>query len=78
MNSRTRQAAYRADAAKQNLIQTQRGVMRQTRSAYLGVVAEVSRVKALNQAVISSAKAYEATQAGKGRFVLSVPRIDTK
>jgi len=64
VNSRTREAAYRADAAKQVLLQTRRSVMRQTRSAYLGVVAEVSRVKALNQAVISSAKAYEATQAG--------------
>jgi len=64
VNSRTRQAAYRADAAKQNLIQSRRAVMRQTRNAYLGVIAEVSRVKALKQAVISTAKANEATQAG--------------
>jgi len=64
INSRTRQAAYRADAAKQNLLQTRRSVVRQTRNAYLGVIAEISRVKALNQAVISSAKANEATQAG--------------
>jgi len=64
VNSRTRQAAYRAEAAKQNLLQTRRSVVRQTRNAYLGVIAEISRVKALNQAVISSAKANEATQAG--------------
>jgi len=64
VNSRTRQAAYRAEAAKQNLIQTRRSVVRQTRNAYLGVIAEISRVKALKQAVISSAKANEATQAG--------------
>ncbi len=64
VNSRTRQAAYRADAAKQNLIQARRTVMRQTRNAYLGVMAEISRVKALRQAVISTAKANEATQAG--------------
>jgi len=64
VSSRTREAAYRAEAAKQNLVQTRRSVVRQTRNAYLGVIAEVSRVKALNQAVISSAKANEATQAG--------------
>jgi len=64
VNSRTRQAAYRAEAAKQTLLQTRRSVVRQTRNAYLGVIAEISRVKALNQAVISSAKAYEATQVG--------------
>jgi len=64
VSSRTRQAAYRADAAKQTLIQTRRSVVRQTRNAYLGVTAEISRVKALKQAVISSSKANEATQAG--------------
>jgi len=64
VSSRTRQAAYRAEAAKQNLLQTRRSVVRQTRNAYLGVIAEISRVKALKQAVISSAKANEATQAG--------------
>lgn len=64
VSSRTRQAAYRAEAAKQTLLQTRRSVVRQTRSAYLGVIAEVSRVKALKQAVVSNAKANEATQAG--------------
>ena len=64
VNSRTREAAYRADAAKQSLIQTRRSVIRQTRDAYLGVIAEVSRVKALKQAVTSNQKAYEATQVG--------------
>ncbi|MCK4744146.1 MAG: TolC family outer membrane protein [Sulfuriflexus sp.] len=64
VSSRTRQAAYRAEAAKQNLLQTRRSVVRQTRNAYLGVIAEISRVNALRQAVISSAKANEATQAG--------------
>jgi len=64
VSSRTRQAAYRAEAAKQTLLQTRRSVVRQTRNAYLGVIAEVSRVKALKQAVVSSAKANEATQAG--------------
>jgi len=64
VNSRTREAAYRAEAAKQGLIQARRSITRQTRDAYLGVIAEVSRVKALKQAVISNTKAYEATQVG--------------
>ena len=64
VNSRTRQAAYRAEASKQTLLQTRRSVVRQTRNAYLGVTAEISRVMALKQAVVSSAKANEATQAG--------------
>ena len=37
---------------------------RQARDAYLGVVSERSRVKALEQAVASSRTALEATQAG--------------
>ena len=37
---------------------------RQTRDAYLGVLSEISRVNALQQAVASSRTALEATQAG--------------
>ncbi len=37
---------------------------RATRDAYLGVLSEISRVKALKQAVASSRTALEATQAG--------------
>ncbi len=37
---------------------------RATRDAYLGVLSEISRVKALEQAVASSTTALEATQAG--------------
>jgi outer membrane protein len=64
VNSKTREAAYRHSEAKYTLEQTRRNVLRQTRDAYLGVIAGISRVKALNQAVISSEKALEATQAG--------------
>ena len=64
VNSQTRQASYNAEAARQALIQTRRSVLRQTRDAYQGVIAELSRVKALSQAVKSSEKAMEATQAG--------------
>ncbi|MGD8999541.1 MAG: TolC family outer membrane protein [Granulosicoccaceae bacterium] len=64
VNSKTREAAYRHSESKFTLEQTRRNVLRQTRDAYLGVIAGISRVKALNQAVISSEKALEATQAG--------------
>ncbi|WP_295537635.1 TolC family outer membrane protein, partial [uncultured Thioclava sp.] len=62
--SRTREAGYRANEARYRLEQTRRGVQRQTRNAYLGVLAGISRVKALEQAVVSSKKALEATEAG--------------
>jgi len=64
VNSQTREARFRAQAASETFEQTRRTVMRQTRNAYQGVIAELSRVKALKQAVKSSEKAMEATQAG--------------
>ena len=39
-------------------------MQRQTRNNYLGVISGISRVNAFEQAVISSNKALEATQAG--------------
>lgn len=64
VNSKTREAAFRSEEARQRLEQSRRSVKRQTRDAYLGVIAGISRVKALKQAVISNDKALEATQAG--------------
>ena len=64
VNSKTREASYRSDEARHRLEQTRRNVKRQTRDAFRGVIAGISRVKALKQAVISSDKALEATQAG--------------
>jgi len=64
VNSKTREAAYRQTEAQQFLEQTRRNVLRQTRDAYLGVIAGISRVQAYKQAVLSSEKALEATQAG--------------
>ena len=64
VNSKTREASYRSDEARHLLEQTRRSVKRQTRNAYRGVIAGISRVKALKQAVLSSEKALEATQAG--------------
>ncbi|WP_126456882.1 TolC family outer membrane protein [Sulfuriflexus mobilis] len=64
VNSRTREAHYRSEEARHRLEQTRRSVKRQTRDAYLGVLAGISRVKALKQAVLSNEKALEATQTG--------------
>lgn len=64
VNSKTREAAYRHTESKELLEQTRRAVLRQTRDAYLGVQAGISRVKAFDQAVKSSEKALEATEAG--------------
>jgi len=62
--SRTREAGYRLDQAMQNQEQQHREVTRQTREAYNQVIAGISQVKALKQAVISSEKALESTEAG--------------
>lgn len=62
--SRTRQAEHDHRAALERLQQTRRAVYRQTRKAYLGVVSQISSVKALRQAVISSETALESTRAG--------------
>lgn len=63
-SSRTRQAQQRWIAAKERLERTTRDTERQTRDAYLGVMSEISRVQALQQALESSRVALEATEAG--------------
>ena len=63
-SSRVREAVYLHRAAREQLQRTTRETERQTRDAYLGVLSEMSRVEALNQAVASSRTALEATQAG--------------
>jgi outer membrane protein len=62
--SRVRQQVYLQRAAKEKLEGTQRSAERQTRDAYLGVLAEKARVQALQQSVKSSQTALEATEAG--------------
>ena len=62
--SQTRQATHDHAAALERLQQTRRSIYRQSREAYLGVVAQISSVKALKQAVISSETALESTRAG--------------
>jgi outer membrane protein len=62
--SRTRQASYRWQAAKQRLERVSRETERIARDAYLGVNSEISRVQALKQALESSQTALRATEAG--------------
>jgi len=63
-SSRVREAVYLHRASREQLQRVTRETERQTRDAYLGVMAEMSRVEALAQAVESSQTALEATQAG--------------
>jgi outer membrane protein len=63
-SSRVREAVYLHRASREQLQRVTRETERATRDAYLGVLSEISRVKALEQAVESSRTALEATQAG--------------
>jgi outer membrane protein len=63
-SSRVREAVYLHRASREQLHRVTRETERLARDAYLGVHSEISRVKALKQAVASSRTALEATQAG--------------
>ncbi len=62
--SRVKQAKYRHRASKEALERVARSTERETRDAYLGVISEISRVKALQQALASARTALQATEAG--------------
>ncbi len=64
VNSRTRQAQFDYDAAREALDQQRRAVNRQVRDAYRGVLSSISQVGALKATVVSSKSALESTQAG--------------
>jgi outer membrane protein len=63
-SSRVREAVHLHRASKEQLQRIARETERETRDAYLGVISEISRVKALKQAVASSRTALQATEAG--------------
>ncbi len=63
-NSRVKQAIYEHRAQRKVLERVTRETEREARDSYLGVLSEISRVKALEQAVASSRTALEATEAG--------------
>jgi len=62
--SRTRQAQYDYEAAKQDLLKVKRSATRGVKDAFRGVVSSISRVKALDATVQSAEKAVEAAEAG--------------
>lgn len=64
VNSKTREARYRFDAARERLDVSQRSIERQTRDAYRGVVTGISEVRAAQQARLSNTTALEAAQTG--------------
>jgi outer membrane protein len=64
VSAQTRQARYLMDASGQDLDDVQRGVVRQTQTAYRAVIAGIQEVEAFEQARISAESALEATQAG--------------
>jgi outer membrane protein len=62
--SRIQQSVYQARAATEALERIARQTERQTRDYYLGVISEISRVRALRQSVESNRTALRATEAG--------------
>jgi outer membrane protein len=65
--SRVREQVYLQRASREKLEGTMRAAERETRDAYLGVIAEKARVQALQQSVKSNQTALEATEAGSSR-----------
>jgi outer membrane protein len=64
VSSRVQEAVYLHRATREQLQRVTREIDRATRDSYLGGLAEISRVEALEQAVASSRTALDATQAG--------------
>ncbi len=64
VSARKREAAHRLTGTREALEQQRRATDLQTRSAYLTVLDSISSVRALNQAVISTQSALDATEAG--------------
>lgn len=62
--SRTRQAQYEYEAAKEELIRVKRAVNRQVKDAYRGVISSTNEVKALKSTEQSGELAVEAAEAG--------------
>ncbi|MCC7330676.1 MAG: TolC family outer membrane protein [Gammaproteobacteria bacterium] len=63
-SSKVQQAVYQHRASKERLERTARQTERSTRDAYQAVITDISRVKALAQALKSAETALQATEAG--------------
>ncbi len=64
VTARTRRAVHLYSEAQDRLVQARRRTVRATRDAYRDVLANISRVEALRQAVVSAQTALQATEAG--------------
>ena len=64
VSSQVRQAVYQHRAAKERLERVARQTEHDARDAYLGVLSEISHVKALRRALESNATALNATESG--------------
>ncbi|MDB6086837.1 MAG: hypothetical protein JWN43_4718 [Gammaproteobacteria bacterium] len=64
VSSQVRQAVYQHRAAKERVERVARQTEHDARDAYLGVLSEISRVKALHRAVESNTTALDATESG--------------
>jgi outer membrane protein len=64
VSSQTREAQDRFTQSQEEQVKQRREVERQARDNYRGTIAEISKVKALKQAVLSNEKAVEASEAG--------------
>ncbi len=64
VNSRTRQASYDFEAAKENLTAVKRSIKRQVNNSYRSILTSISRIEALKATVTSATSALEASEAG--------------
>ena len=64
VSSQTRQSRYEYNQAQEDQVKQRRSTERQTRDNYRGVLAGISKVEALQHAVLSNEKAVEAAEAG--------------
>ncbi len=64
VSSRSREAAYNYEAARQSLESLQRDTLRIVRNAYRGQETAISQIRALDQTRVSTRSALEASQAG--------------
>ena len=64
VNSKTRQASFEYEAAKENLTAVKRQVKRQVNNTYRSILTSISRIEALKATVTSAASALEASEAG--------------
>ena len=64
VNSKTRQAHYKFEQAKENLIATKRTINKQVKDAYRAIITSLNRINALKSAITSAESALKGTEMG--------------